>query len=237
MKALVDLFWFKYTQLQSAVKRGDEKLIAILDREIEPALTAIFRREARSAGEMRDQFQMMLDLLREEADDRSCVLRQSDYIQLLMARYFGADAATRSGVGLTVPAPQPRSRPKGRVDDGFLNEVILDSLPDRVAVITTDYRYLYSNPMNASHLNEKPIDLVGRHIVEFIGVQRFETRVKRHLDRCFAGEMVEYDYISPRASAAITRCRMSPCVSTAGSMLGAILTLRAAQDRSGIAAA
>lgn len=225
MKALVELFWFKYSQLQHAVKTGNENLVSMLDREIEPALTAVLQKEARDASELRSQFQFVVDLLREESDDRACVLRQAHNLKLLLDRYFGAEEAT-GALGLAqIQGMRPVSGQRV-AEDGLLNEAILDSLPDRVAVITTDYRYLYSNPLNAQRFAEKPIDLVGRHIVEFIGMPRFEGRVKRHLDRCFAGEVVEYDYVSSRRGDAMTRCRMTPCLSSAGSVIGAILVLQ-----------
>ena len=225
MKALVELFWFKYSQLQHAVKTGNEKLISMLDREIEPALMAVLHREAGDASELRSQFQLVVDLLREESDDKACVLRQAHNLKSLLDRYFGTEETAKP---FRVDPPETR-RPVATprvVEDGLLNEAILDSLPDRVAVITTDYRYLYSNPLNAERFSEKPIDLVGRHVVEFLGVQRFENRVKRHLDRCFAGEVVEYDYISPGHGNTITRCRMTPCLSAAGNVLGAILVMQ-----------
>lgn len=235
LRDLVELFWFKYSQLQHAVRNGDEDLVSILDREIEPALDAVFRREARNAGELREQFQLMVDLLREECEDRACVLRQSGYIQSLLSRYFGA--RTSRLAALPFSGHEASRILRGVTEDGLLNEAILESLPDRVAVITTDYRYLYSNSANALHLNEKPIDLVGRHLIEFIGIQRFESRVKRHLDRCFAGETIEYNYISSRSSAGVTRCRMAPCRSNAKTVIGAILMLQdAAGGRGSIAA-
>lgn len=208
----------------------------MLDREIEPALVAVLQKEAGDASELRSQFLFVVDLLREESDDKACVLRQAHNIKLLLDRYFGTEGAARPfGVDLPETA-RPLTSPRV-AEDGLLNEAILDSLPDRVAVITTDYRYLYSNPLNAGRFSEKPIDLVGRHIVEFIGMQRFESRVQRHLDRCFSGEVVEYDYVSPRRGNAITRCRMTPCMSAAGNVLGAILVLQEFQETRGPIAA
>lgn len=197
----------------------------MLDKEIEPALTAVLQTEAKDTSELRSQFQFVVDLLREESDDRACVLRQAHNFKLLLDRYFGAAEAESPFDRMQVESVRPATVPRV-VEDGLLNEAILDSLPDRVAVVTTDYRYIYSNSLNAERLREKPIDLVGRHVVEFIGVQRFESRVKRHLDRCFAGEVVECDYISSRRGNAMTRCRMTPCVSTTGNVLGAILVLQ-----------
>jgi PAS domain-containing protein len=225
LKALVELFWFKYSQLQYAVKSGNEKLVSMLDREIEPALETVLQKEASNASELRSQFQLIVDLLRDESEDRVCVLRQAHNLKLLLDRYFGTDEAA-GPFGLTPPESTRPLAAARVVEDGLLNEAILDSLPDRVAVITTDYRYLYSNPLNAGRFSLKPIDLVGRHIVEFIGFHRFESSMKRNLDRCFAGEVVEYDYISSRRGNGATRCRMTPCLSASGSVLGAILVLQ-----------
>ena len=64
LKALIELFWFKYSQLQYAVKSGDDLLIGILDREIEPVLTTIYEEKAETVVDARLQFQFVLDLLR-----------------------------------------------------------------------------------------------------------------------------------------------------------------------------
>ncbi|WP_440982580.1 PAS domain-containing protein [Shinella sumterensis] len=203
----------------------------MLDREIEPALAAVLQQEAQNVGDLRCQFQFALDLLREDADDRACVLRQAQSLKILLDRYFGTQEAADPFSVPVIDAIRP-SGVSRVTEDGLLNEAILDSLPDRVAVVTTDYRYIYSNALNASRFSQKPIDLVGRHIVEFIGLQRFESRVKRHLDRCFAGEVMEYDYISSGRGNAVTRCRMTPCLSAVGDVIGAILVLQDFQELS-----
>lgn len=229
LKALIDLFWFKYSQLQYAVKSGDDLLISILDREIEPVLSAIYQEEATNVADARLQFQFVLDLLRREADDITSVLRQQDVLQSLADRYFSIENGRILG-DKWQPAPVIVHR--GRVDEGFLNEAILDCMPDRIAVITPDYRYLYTNPVNAARLDERPMDLVGRHIVEFVGIQRFEQRVKPNLDKCFAGEMVDYTFAKDVDNRVIVvRCRMTPCMSSTGKVIGAILILQEIADR------
>lgn len=231
MKALIELFWFKYSQLQYAVKTGDDLLITILDRELEPVLSAIYQEKAETVAEARLQFQFILDLLRKEADDVSSVLRQRNALQALADRYLSAGSGEVLG-GAWVQPQAPVAVVKGRVDEGFLNEAILDCLPDRIAVITPDYRYLYTNPVNAARLDERPMDLVGRHIVEFVGIQRFEQRVKPNLDKCFAGEMVDYTFAKDVENRTIVvRCRMTPCMSSTGKIIGAILMLQEIADR------
>jgi PAS domain-containing protein len=230
LKALIELFWFKYSQLQYAVKSGDDLLISILDREIDPVLTAIYEEKAGNVHDARMQFQFVLDLLRKEADDVSSVLRQREALQTLADRYFSTGSNEIAGQSWMSPAPVVAL--KGRADEGFLNEAILDCLPDRVAVITPDYRYLYSNPLNAARLEERPMDLVGRHIVEFVGIQRFEQRVKPNLDRCFSGELVDYTFAKDVGNrTVVVRCRMTPCMSGTGKVIGAILVLQEIADR------
>ncbi|WP_428412134.1 PAS domain-containing protein [Pararhizobium sp.] len=230
MKALIELFWFKYSQLQYAVKSGDDLLISILDREIDPVLTAIYEEKAGNVHDARMQFQFVLDLLRKEADDVSSVLRQREALQTLADRYFST--GSNEIAGQSWKSPPPVVALKGRADEGFLNEAILDCLPDRVAVITPDYRYLYSNPLNAARLEERPMDLVGRHIVEFVGIQRFEQRVKPNLDRCFSGELVDYTFAKDVGNrTVVVRCRMTPCMSGTGKVIGAILVLQEIADR------
>lgn len=231
LKALIELFWFKYSQLQYAVKSGDDLLINILDREIEPVLSSIYQEKAETVADARLQFQFVLDLLRKEADDISSVLRQRDALQTLADRYFSVGSDEVFGKSWASSSPSVAAL-KGRVDEGFLNEAILDCLPDRIAVITPDYRYLYTNPVNAARLEERPMDLVGRHIVEFVGIQRFEQRVKPNLDKCFAGELVDYTFAKDVANrTVVVRCRMTPCMSSTGKIIGAILMLQEIADR------
>lgn len=231
LQALIELFWFKYSQLQYAVKSGDDLLITILDRDIEPVLSSIYQERAQTVADARLQFQFVLDLLRKEADDVSSVLRQRDVLQTLADRYFSAGSEEVAG-SRWVPFPAPVAALKGRADEGFLNEAILDCLPDRIAVITPDYRYLYTNPVNAARLEERPIDLVGRHVVEFVGIQRFEQRVKPNLDKCFSGELVDYTFAKDVGNrTVVVRCRMTPCMSSTGKIIGAILMLQEIADR------
>lgn len=229
MKALIDRFWAKYSQLQLAVRSGDGTLIDILDGEITPLLDDIYESRAGNAADAKMQFQFVLELLRKDADDVSNVLRQSGILQSLADRYF---FMAENGPSTVSSSQSLHLLRKNMRDEGFLNEAILDCLPDRVAVITTDYRYLYSNPRNAERLDERPVDLIGRHIVEFIGIQRFETRAKPNLDRCFAGENVDYTFSKQNGdTTTVVRCRMNPCLSSTGKPIGAILILQELADR------
>ncbi|WP_075292688.1 PAS domain-containing protein [Pararhizobium arenae] len=228
MKSLIELFWFKYAQLQQAARAGDDLVMEILGQEIDPVLTSIYEEVATTVSDARLQFEFVLDLIQKEVDDTSSVLRQREALSRLADRYFGTEGYTAlQAHPVTVPSIR-----KARMDEGFLNEAILDCMPDRIAVITPDYRYLYTNPANAERLEERPMDLVGRHVVEFVGLQRFEKRVKPNLDKCFQGENVDYTFAKEMDSrTVVVRCRMTPCRSSTGKIIGAILILQEIADR------
>ncbi|WP_348626962.1 hypothetical protein [Rhizobium sp. SEMIA4064] len=71
MLALFHAFSMKCTQIQRAIKLGDDELVGSLDRELEPLVTAILAYKATSLLEMYMQLQFMSNLIREESDDRS----------------------------------------------------------------------------------------------------------------------------------------------------------------------
>ncbi|MDO9418670.1 PAS domain-containing protein [Pararhizobium sp.] len=231
MKKLIELFWFKHAQLQQAVRSGDEVLVGTLDRELQAALNDVYQYEILDSAGMRLQFQLFLELLQEEADDASCVLRQSRLLQGLVDRYFGELESNSSGKHLSLLS-RSKVLPGEDIGDDVLNEEVLESLPGRVAVITTDYRYLYSNISNAEHLKVRPMQLIGRHISDFVGLNRFHDNVKPNLDRCFAGEVVDYSMKRERSGrTVVTNCRMTPCYATSGRIVGAILVLQEIADR------
>jgi hypothetical protein len=60
LNELIELFWFKYSQLQYAVKVADEHLVGILDRELDPILRAVYDEKAASIEDARLQFQFLV---------------------------------------------------------------------------------------------------------------------------------------------------------------------------------
>lgn len=233
MKTLIDLFWTKYSQIQQAVTSGETLLIDVLDAEIDPLLRAIESERATTVSDARLQFRFLLDLLKKEADDRSNVMRHSNALAALAERYFfeteTGDLTVRYP-GTAVPASAPHV--KGRADEGLLNEAILDSLPDRVCVLTPDYRFLYSNALHAQGCDETPLSLIGRPILEFVGIQFFEDSLKPRLDRCFQGETVDNTYAREIDGRTIViRSRMTPCRSSTGHIIGAIIVYQELANR------
>jgi PAS domain-containing protein len=206
---------------------------------LEPLVAAILAYRARDVLEIYMQLQFMGNLIREEADDRSSVVRNCSALSTLLHRYFSGAGEATIEMLLSFSSERPDQRGSVFDNDDILSDVVLDSLPERVAVITRDYRYLYSNAANNDYLHVNSIDLLGHHIKEVIGQDRFEERAKHKLDACFAGENIDYVYHSylPNDLGKSVRCRMTPLRAGKGEIIGALLMLQDAKVPAGILAA
>ncbi|WP_028744737.1 PAS domain-containing protein [Rhizobium mesoamericanum] len=227
MLGLFRAFSLCCSQIDAAIAAGDDERVSTLDCSIEPLVDAILAHSATSILEVHLQLEFVSCLIDQYAEDSESVRRYVALLSELLQKYFGG--ATPRWRMLPIER-RPVSDPISfmpNVDNGnFLNAAILDAMPDRVAVLTRDYRYLYSNTLNSTYLGRKPIDMIGRHLIEFIGEKRFHERVKARLDACFAGRGSDYAYERSDGNTIETvRCRMSPLRDSSGSVIGALIIL------------
>jgi PAS domain S-box-containing protein len=78
-----------------------------------------------------------------------------------------------------------------------LTAQFFESAPDGICIVEKDYRYRRANPVYARRWGVPAERIVGMHVSELLGVDRFERTLKPNLDRCFAGEEVIFDWSSP----------------------------------------
>ena len=74
----------------------------------------------------------------------------------------------------------------------YLTGQVFESLPDRVSIVGRDFRYRRVNPVFERDWKIPAERVVGMHMADVLGKEQFEKRVKPNLDRCFAGEDVNY---------------------------------------------
>lgn len=224
MERLTEAFWEHYRRLQDAVSADNTPLVHRLDRELTSSLTALVDHQTSDAAEQQAQFTSLLRLLREEADDASSVRSNADLIEALLRRYITVRTHPTDNGGLpALPAP---------IRNGVLDVGQLDTLPERVSVVTTDYRYLYANATDAARLNRKPHELVGRHVRDIVGAARFDARIKTNLDRCFSGETVEHTNAREMdGKVVVIRRRLTPCYAEDQPLIGALVVIQEGPDR------
>jgi PAS domain S-box-containing protein len=78
-----------------------------------------------------------------------------------------------------------------------LTAQFFENAPDGICSVEKDYRYRRANPVYARRWGVPAERIVGMHVSEVLGVERFERTLKPNLDRCFAGEEVIFDWSSP----------------------------------------
>lgn len=231
MLGLLETFAQKCMQLKQAVAGGHDDLVRALDRELEPMIEDILSYKAETREDMLMQLQFLNGLIRDEADDKSSVTRRSAAMSMLFDRYLrGPDTDSDS-----VHPPSLRGTNSDiafeTADQPSFNEAVLDSLPDRVGVITRDYRYVYSNQANAHYLSHTTLSMIGCHVSDFIGEESFRTLAKPAFEKCFRGDTVDYIHTGLRdAKSFFTRCRMTPLRGSSNEIIGAIIVLHNADQ-------
>lgn len=225
---LFDAFSLKCTQLREAVACGYDDLVRLLDKELEPVIAQILSYRTETPEEAHMQLQFLNGLIRDEADDKSTVVRRSASMSMLIDRYF----RNGSGGGQEPISTNVRSTLLGATaDQPLFNEAVLDCIPDRVGVITKDYRYLYANQANAQFIGMSTLSMIGCHVVEFIGEESFEEQARPAFDKCFAGDVVDYIHRGRRTSKTFTtRCRMTPLRGSKREIIGAVIILQNSAD-------
>ena len=228
---LFDAFSLKCTQLKQAVAGGHDDLVRVLDRELQPMIADILSYRAETREEVHMQLQFLNSLIRDEAEDKSSVTRRSADMSMLIDRYF-----PNSGVnGDRIQRPTVRPADENAVfempNQPLFNEAVLDSLPDRIGVVTKDYRYLYANQANAQYLNRTALSMIGCHVSEFVGEESFRTMAQPAFEKCFRGHKVDYIHKGRRDSGSFTtRCRMTPLRGGNNKIVGAVIVLQSVDE-------
>jgi len=208
-------------ELLVAVRRGDESEINLIDAQVQPLTRRIFDYDAHNHKEIMAQIGFFNRLAMKNCEDDFSVRRYTTMMSTLFVRYLetgGERKATPSRPG------------QGRLDEGYdpsLQELVLDSIPERVAVIGLDYRYIYCNRRNAEFHNKQPSDFIGKHMLDVIDQKRFQSRAKPRIDQCFGGARISYSYEVPDAHGRLfeVHCRMTPLTGPDNVVSGAVLVL------------
>ena len=230
MEALIDLFWSKYHDLQSAVDRDDASVVKALDQQIDPLLQAIVHHQVSDPQGIEAQFRFALDLLKEEADDRGCVHRNGHLLQVLVERYLAPQLGRVASA--KVVGGQEEVAAVFQSGGGLLDAGLFDGIPDRIMVVAPGYRIFYSNETNASRVGQPKEKLLGRHFADLVGIHHFQRDLREALDHCLAGEVLSRTYAEQRGDLTVViHCRLSPCYSDTGTQGGALVVRQEMADR------
>ena len=72
------------------------------------------------------------------------------------------------------------------------NKVILSTIADPISFVDSTYVYRSVNEAYARYAKRPRQEIIGRPVAELLGAEAFQAHVKPHLDRCFAGQKIQY---------------------------------------------
>lgn len=221
LSKLIDDFERACDDLLGAVRRGNEAAVNQIDAEIQPLVHSIFRQHARNREEMTLQLDFFARLAVRNCEDDEGVRRYTGMMKALFERYLP------SGVSQDVAETEAGQPALSEGYDASLHEMLLDSVPERVAVVGLDYRYLYTNQQNADFHLKRCSDFIGKPLVDMMTPELYHSRAKPRLDQCFAGARVHYNYEATDAAGRRyeVRCRMTPFIGPNKAIVGAVIVL------------
>ncbi len=65
---------------------------------------------------------------------------------------------------------------------------------DLISLLDKNYRYVMVNESYLKAHNKRYEDIVGRTVADLMGESVFENHIKRNLDRCWKGEIINFDH-------------------------------------------
>jgi PAS domain S-box-containing protein len=236
---LFQAFSLRCAQIEEAIRNGDDARVSSLDSSVDVLVEAILGYRPANLLYAHMQLQFVGCLIDQYSEDSEAVREHVKLLSHLMQQYFDSSSPRWQMPSMDVdPVSVPAAYVPNTDNGNFLNAAILEALPDRVAVLTRDYRYLYSNVANSTHLGRKPMEMIGRHVSEFISEGLFCDAVKARLDACFLGKYSDHTYPQYESGLAQPiRCRMSPLRDSAGGIIGALIILEDVGTVSGTLAA
>ncbi|OCW57634.1 PAS domain-containing protein [Hoeflea olei] len=221
LSELIQQFERLSSELLAAAQREDEAAVEKIDQRIQGLIGRLSRLRARDRSEVWAQIAFFRRLALRNCEDGSSVRRYTQLMMSLFDRYMDPDAGLKPEIQGQAYLPVPEGY------DPSVHELALECLPERVAIIGLDYRYIYCNKRNADFHQKQPSDFIGTPLFELIDMDRFNNRAKPRLDQCFAGAYVSYDYEIADASGRLfeVHCRMTPLPGHDGRIIGAVVVL------------
>jgi PAS domain S-box-containing protein len=113
-------------------------------------------------------------------------------------------------------------------DELHLYEQIISTTHDLMAFIDCNYQYRVVNDAYLKRFAQSKADIVGKTPADIIGRETFEQVIKPKLDRCFGGEVVQYQAWFPFADQQLhyLDAVYTPYREQSGTITGAVASIR-----------
>jgi len=126
-----------------------------------------------------------------------------------------------------MPQPPDSAAALDRRPEGATMVDYVAGSAERVSFIDTDFRYVATSQANAEFYGTRPVRIVGLHVAEIIGWDRFERRARERLESAFSGTPQRYLYrLDCGGANRVMSCQMKPVRRETGEIDGALVYMR-----------
>lgn len=183
MYALIDRVRMKFRQLTHAVTGGDDRLVDVIDRDIENSLQALLDARASSPHELYMQLRFMCELILDNTSDSQSVCRSTCGLIGLLDRTFQPHGSSLAwNVGPMLCAPRDRACE----DDFQLYQAMLDAMLDQIVLVGGDSRIIFANRAFCLAHRSRAFECIGRHFHEFEFGNGLPFDFDQRVEACFA---------------------------------------------------
>ena len=108
------------------------------------------------------------------------------------------------------------------------SEHIVSASTDALCLISRNYTYQLVNRTFLNWHQKENHQIIGHHVSEIVGKEFFESKIKPNIDRCLAGEIVEYEqwYTFPSIGRQFVRVSYAPYRKQGGKIEGIAVSLK-----------
>lgn len=226
LEAIIKAFRQAEENLGRALETGSIETVRSAERRLSELHTAICRFPTSSFTQFSTQIRFLVDRI---ARQSGADAENTDYVELrnlLTDRFARAQEALPET--LVADAPDDRTMRDNSTPFDFITVAeLVGWSSDRVSIIGTDFRYLHTSIGNGSFYKTEPARIVGQHLGDIIGANRFETRAKSYLEASFARGAQDYTHsLQVDGRHHIMNCRMTPVRDRHNVLIGSLVIMR-----------
>lgn len=197
-----------------------------LDKRMMDLLYEIRAYRSESVEELKAKMGVFLSMLDKDRNDLPNTLPLDALIDIMNSEMQGAFSQT----SMHEQSRKDTTRPATSIPDIPYSTVnafdMVGKSHDRISIVDTSFRYVTTSQKNGSFYRLKPYEIIGRHVGDLIGEQRFEGRARRFMEKTFDGERQQYFHRqNVEGNNRIMCCEMLPLYTSADSTRGLLVAM------------
>ena len=197
-----------------------------LDSEASDLIGQIRDFQPDDLSSLKEKFRFFISLLEKEREE-ICNTDALDSLIEMLNGDLGANLDARlgrAGPGV-LGDPEACEDFQNREDFEAINAYDLVGVShDRVSIIDPSFRYVNTSQRNGTFYHLSPEAIIGKHVGELIGENRFEGRARRFLEQALSGKRQQYFHqLEVQGKNRIMSCEMMPLYTSAHEVAGTMV--------------